>query len=99
MKQCLTYEQLKELSVSAQQKYTDWHLAKGYETGSLRTIGVLIWFLDEHLSGWWKIERSSTKDAWRIQAEHNTFNDEGYPELCDALWEVVKTILESKEQP
>ena len=101
MKQSITHEQFGGLSEQDKEKYLNWYSAKEKETGqnlvSYRIVGTFIWFLDEHLKGWWKIERSSTKDAWRIQAEHNTFNDEGQPELCDALWEAVKTILESEE--
>lgn len=103
MKQSITHEQFGELSEQTKEKYLDWYSAKEKETGqnlvSYRIVGTFIWFLDEHITGWWKIERSSTKDTWRVQAEYHTFNDEGYPELCDALWEAVKTILESETQP
>jgi hypothetical protein len=95
MKQYITSEQYNELSDEAKQKFVVWHLTQPIEATAYRSIGHLIWFLDEHITGWWKIERSSTKDAWRVQAEYVNFDDEGGPELCDALWDAVKMILES----
>lgn len=105
MKQCITHEQFGGLSEQAKEKYLNWYLEKEKETGqnlvSYRIVGTFIWFLDEHLPGWWKIERMSkraaTQDAWRIRTEHNEFIIKGSPELCDALWEAVKLLLESEE--
>lgn len=101
MKQRITQFQFEELSGPAQLHYVAWAFTKCQETGdhttAYRSIGHLIQFLDEHITSWWRIERSSTKDAWRVQAEYINFDDEGSPELCDALWDAVKMILESKQ--
>jgi hypothetical protein len=101
LKQSITQAQYEELSDQARQVYIAWTLAKSKETGDhttvYRSIGHLIWFLDEHITGWWRIERSSTKDAWRVQAAYTNFDDEGKPTLRDALWDAVKVILEDEE--
>lgn len=103
MKQFITQEQYDSLSDAAKQVYITWTLAKSQETGdhtvSYRSIGHLIWFLDDHLPGWWKIERATkqgtTEEVWRIRDECY-FDEREYVELCDALWEAVKLLLESE---
>lgn len=110
MKQFITSEQYDELSDAAKQGYIAWTLAKSQETGdytvSYRSIGHLIWFLDEHGDNWrgFEILRDMTEDdegvlvkeAWSVDVSYGKITTQAY-ELCDALWEAVKMILEDKQ--
>lgn len=97
MKQHITQEQFNELS-PAHAAYV-----KLWQAGStlLPTIGQMIAFIDEHTQGmgWWNIERAGGKRAWRLQSKYGDFDDDGKQELCDALWDGVKLLLEIVTTP
>lgn len=96
MKQHITKEQLDELK----DKTAIYRaFVKDKEHGYLLSIGQMIEFLDEHENikgmyfgsgsiGWeWENEESNL-DMFRTNKFPN--------ELCDALWEAVKEVLEKK---
>lgn len=101
MKQHITYEQMCELSPQARVKLTKWFWNK-IVSGPLPelvtrdeedvTIGQMIEFLDEHWGAW----QISSWQEWSITRHENgeTQYHNTEPELCDALWEAVKDILE-----
>jgi hypothetical protein len=109
MKQEITQEQFEELSPEQATNYLTWlHkksdvvsepsllvlIYKGTIAPPGRSIGQLIWFLDEHITGeWWNIEREGSKKGWRVQAKYTVFDENDMPELIDMLWEAVKTVL------
>jgi len=96
MKQQITQEQFEQLTPAQRVAYIEWTLKQGDPAHSYRTIGDLIHFIDEHFHvGWWHVERSELRDAWRVHAKYNEGPEQ--PELIDALWEAVKALLESRE--
>ena len=87
MKQYITVEQLEECENP--RRLMDWMTSHNY--GLLPNIGQMIEFLDENYRKEnlfvWAIDRS--KDKWELYSqEHESV------ELCDALWEAVKEVLE-----
>jgi hypothetical protein len=110
MKQQIAQWQYDSLSDQAKQKYIAWTLAKSEQecdyTTAYRTIGHLIWFLDEHGDNWrgFEIQRDMTEDdedvlvkeAWSVDVSYGKYATQAN-ELVDALWEVVKMILEGKQ--
>lgn len=95
MKQVLDAQQYDELSEPAKQTWLAWVEARGILPAIVHPIHYLIRFIDEHMEGAWQIERNSEKDAWRIETVWFT-DGQGEPELIDALWEVVKGLLEGE---
>ncbi len=95
MKQYITQEQYEELTDEQRQAFIAWTLAKGDHAVTYRSIGHLIWFIDDHIGkdGWWNIERGDYGKYWRVQAKYIEFDEDGSVELIDALWEAVKVLL------
>lgn len=99
MKQNISSKQLDELSDKAALKLGWWMANKGYIKENRKftiTIGQMVQFLDEHISGEINIVRTDS-DSWYILGN----NMETYPkgptdaiEPCDALWEACLEILE-----
>lgn len=86
MKQYITIEQLNELNKEQLVKFYTWVESKSYQR-DLISIGQLIEFLDKRKFPTYWISAIG-KDAGR----EGTY----YPsakELCNALWEAVKEIL------
>lgn len=108
MKQTITVEQLNELSKKGKERLTDWRWNKadpadrlpGSTISLTLSIGQLIEFLDDNGHDLYSIN-TEEKDGKRIKFMV-TFRDESMkhalfgnrPELCDALWEAVKEVLE-----
>lgn len=104
MKQFIEQSQYDGLSEQAKQKWLTWTFAKSDITHdysiAYRSIGHLIWFLDENMPyGWIQIKRDSEKTEWLVDHKYLELDEEGKPELIDALWEAVKAVLENEEQP
>lgn len=84
----------------------DWP-AKYYQT-VLLTIGEMIEFLSEKAMGGYDLKIIINEvgcSIWKCigNLQDNTLSklntsEDGVPELCDALWEAVKEILEKKEK-
>ena len=103
MKQHITTKQLKELSEKGKDELMKWFVGKLESNpdwddilvnpdGMLLSIGQMIEFLGnetESIScwedGWMVIERRGTKDKSYTKSE-----------LCDALWDAVKEVLNEK---
>lgn len=98
MKQQITLEQIKELSPKAKIRLRKFFFGHAIEP-RLLSIGELIQFLGEHkIHNFHPIDRCEEapgKNGWHVDVEFEdgflTFDEE---ELCDALWEAVKKILE-----
>ena len=100
MKQHITEEQLGELSEKGMEKWFDflWNtvLKKDTFRGTtnseiieLTTIGQMIEFLDENEIWFQKDEKS-----WDVWVQYQGAYTK--KELCDALWEAVKEVLNDK---
>lgn len=95
MKQHITADQLNELSDKAKEKLREWWSSEGKP---LLSIGQLIEFLDiyennfefEKMHGYWEIRRKLDLDYYQVK--------ETAQELCDALWQAVKEVLENQEE-
>lgn len=96
MKQYITYEQLNQLSHQGKQKLHEWLQNRQEWTPDPRpilidwvtlTIGQMIEFLDDHGVDYY--------DAFVKEWKSDGMEDR-YPasELCDALWNAVKDVLE-----
>ena len=95
MRQSTTPEQMANLSPVAKQRLNDWLKVKDY--GSIidgefipmvqLSIGVMIEFLDEH-----KFDEKHNEISARIYR----WETENKDELCDALFDAVREILEQK---
>lgn len=104
MKQNITLQQLNELGIPQKAKLAMYALKSGwakheeYENGGyidipLLSIGQMIEFLDEEGRLW--IEQEEAIDGeilkrYRVQSRNFEY---WRPELCDALWEAVKEVL------
>ena len=91
MKQQITRKQWQELSLGEQRKFQE---TLGH--GGFPTIGDMIEFLKEHCNDF-KIEYEDSNVSWRIYGsrhEYKSSNPYGDTELCNALWEAVKEVLE-----
>ncbi len=102
MKQHITKKQLDELSGEAEQRLHIWVLMHKYTSSwnaKKLNIGQMIEFLDDYL-----LEK---KDDWSIHVGRNgymfasakgTLRPQPHKgleiDLCDALWEAVKEVLE-----
>ena len=86
MKQQITDKQFDKLSEEAKDKLR----AKIWDCGNI-TIGHMIEFLDEHhyFNSFYKTIQPDTG-----QLKMLTWNEN--KELCDALWEAVKEVLNAK---
>lgn len=90
MKQRITVEQFNQLSKIGKEKLRQYFDARFKTTREAMylldfpTIGQMIEFLDEHKKGSW-INVFVDWDMEQIQNQNN---------VCDALWEAVKEILE-----
>ncbi len=67
----------------------------------LLNIGQLIAFLDERIHqqsvhGYWQMHCTGGGATWRVIHSPTMGSGNGFPELCDALWEAVKAHLEAK---
>lgn len=95
MKQEIAQSQFEELNEQQKKRYITWTLKKSTEnrdyTTVYRSIGHLIWFLDEHKDyvGWWGMTQA-VKGGWYLEGSHGLAEGE---ELVDALWEAVKIVL------
>jgi hypothetical protein len=84
VKQNITVEQLNELSKEQKDKLFRWMYSVKMETPCIAmSIGQMIEFLEEHdgIPLWERLKMIS--DSWKTRNE----------ELCDALWEAVKEVL------
>jgi len=88
----------------------DWNPTTGTEISfysrpdrlPILSIGQMIEYLDFYGShnDWWRIEREDSNIPWYIdftKMGSNPSREHYHEELCDALWEAVKDIL-NKEQ-
>ncbi len=104
MKQRITEEQYNELN--DKQKYT-WYKAMldaghhmivpNYDDGMLMlegfpSIGEMIEFLDINI-----IYLENEAGYWGVKTTEDLQDIEPVPELCDALWEAVKEVLNKHE--
>lgn len=88
-------------------RHQEWLLAQELDDSTqwtknvflpLLSIGQMIEFLDEHgMYDIHNVSRDVRGRVWKIQMKSDQFygdsNFEGYFELCDALWQAVKEIL------
>jgi hypothetical protein len=106
MKQHIIDEQFYSLTNKAQRRAYSWLDSKGYLDDPenyeqyLFSIGQMIEFLAEQYKSQWVLEISVRKDKTMIgthppEGDWTTYlsNDKDYRELCDALWQAVKEIL------
>jgi hypothetical protein len=97
MKQNITTKQLNELSEKGKDKLITWMMNCGYVTVEvnleedipLLSIGQMIEFLDEQF-----VELHQTSSFWGVRLKKNKYVVEKPKELCDALWQAVKEVLE-----
>jgi hypothetical protein len=111
MKQAITQKQYEELPPAARAKYIAWAVTKAQASGNYaeayRSIGHLIWFLDDHnlVAGDWYNAGLLCKQARRFrQAEEWEVYPNGVAgtvyeakELVDALWMAVKAVLAAED--
>lgn len=85
MKQRITFDQFAELDEEIAHNLLVWCTKHGYD--HMMYIGTMIEFLDEQgLSSWFNYRK-----AWYVNLDaKRVFKEE---ELCDALWEAVKEVL------
>lgn len=95
MKQHITPEQSDELSIEAHRKLAEWRRKNGYSNDRaelpLLTIGQMIEFLDED-NRWEMTEYKPFKHG----TGYKDIPWDNKQELCDALWEAVKEVLNDK---
>lgn len=90
MKQTITPEQLDELSEGGLYKLRDWlesiNIIEGLpaDRKPLLSIGQMIEFLDGH----------GAQAQFKLGIAIAKWSERDEPELCDALWEAVKEVLE-----
>lgn len=106
MKQHITEKQFQSLSEKAMERLADWAV-KHVEDELPRqlSIGQMIEFLDQYTdkSGygeWVKFGIFKNRDWAIFQCEHDEVPrrlGKEHKELCDALWEKVKDILENEK--
>lgn len=94
MKQHITNKQLIDLSMEAAQRLEVWLKAKGYP--QRLNIGQMIEFLaekevidEEFIYCQWELNNNCP--SWVVNSDGENYRSK---ELCDALWEAVKEILE-----
>lgn len=97
MKQHITKEQLDELNDKEKEKLRNWwfeHIQRTIRQDfpTLLSIGQMIEFLDDNKM-WLTIERLN--DGWGLFEDPRGRYD--HVELCDALFEVVKEVLEDEK--
>jgi hypothetical protein len=114
VKQRITQKQYEELSPEQRMAYIAWTLKKQNETSDYtevyRSIGHLIWFLDDHRATtnvtWeggfiarnYSRYRGEERDEWDVSGDgplYGKYYDA--KELVDALWEAVKSVLKREE--
>ena len=95
MKQNITPKQFNELSEKGKDKLWSW-IEAGHDSLNmpLLSIGQLIEFLDDtfldiNLDTW-----EDRGDFWQVTSLEKKFKETLEPELCDALWETVKEVLD-----
>ena len=94
MKQHITQEQLEELSGENREKIRNFCLSIGQMIEFLnkdRPHGTLIMCTEDI---------DSNKHGWRVVLQYTDTEVRKYPfipELCDALWEAVKEVLENED--
>lgn len=99
MKQHITVEQLNELSGKTQKTWWGFIIGdQNYHNGSemtiakKSTIGMMIEFLEERGYGI-MIDKMRKNKKWIVDIDKPMKYIEG-KELCDALWEAIKEVLE-----
>lgn len=97
MKQHISVEQLSELSDKSREKLEDYVFSNIIMTQKrfipLLSIGQMIEFLDEEC-GAWKMESWQEWEIVDTEMNKNITLSKS-AELCDALWNSVKEILEN----
>ncbi len=88
MKQCISRKQWQELTLGQQRKFQE---TLGH--GGFPTIGDMIEFLDESESIVDIAKKDEVTGKWFRVCWGERLID-NYDELCDALWEAVKGVLE-----
>lgn len=91
MKQEITRAQLGELSDKAIARFDQWMLHRGYVNEDM-TIGQMIELLEQESSGRFTGMFKVHSDEWDVDVSEPLNRVAG--ELCDALWEAVKEVLE-----
>lgn len=97
MKPNITQGQFDELPSAHKEILAHW---AGEGMNSTLSIADMIGILDERIGtigGWWQMKRAADKTAWRVDSKYILFAEDGSPELCDALWEAIKVLLEEAE--
>jgi hypothetical protein len=100
MKQEITKEQFNELSGQAQERLLQWVHEKQYDP--FLTIGQIMEFLDEYGQHRYGIDPLDTEDmphGWMVKVyapdvQEGFWYGTANKELCDALWEAVKEVVE-----
>lgn len=100
MKQHITIDQLKELSEKGKERYYGWvdnHVEIGRPRDIFLSIGQMIEFIKE--SGG-SMSITLWDEGWTVTWNNNKGLVEPmfYDELCDALWEAMKQVLESQQE-
>lgn len=114
MKQSITQQQWDELTAEQHAKYIEWTVKKSQETGDYttvyRSIGHLIWFLNDHHAtdnAWWDggfisrqevVEDRKTSINWCVYNAGKYHINCNAPDLVDALWDAVKVVLKEGKQ-
>lgn len=106
MKQHISQKQLAELTGKERSKWVTYLESRNMfgKTYVLSNIGIMIEFLDEEqekgseVVTWIMLSKGS--HSWSVGTFGNVFMeingiDTQCPELCDALWECVKQVLEN----
>ena len=101
MKQHITIDQWRELSKEQQNYLIEWYIKREHDdlsTIPFFTIGEMIEFLKDktgecNIHSWTMVD-SQEKNIWTI-----TSHCQKAEELCDALWEVIKRVLENLNLP
>lgn len=102
MKQHITIEQYNELSDGEKNLLSYWvvdhpngccapHITEIYDGDALLNIGQMIEFLDERYENF---DLATGGSGWMVYYKKGVY--ETQEELCDALWEAVKEVLEKK---
>ena len=102
MKQEITKEQFNELSGQAQERLLQWVQEKHYDP--FLTMGQLLEFLDEYRQHRYGIDPVATDDmshGWMVKVyapdvQKGFWYGTANQELCDALWEAVKEVVEQR---
>lgn len=102
MKQYITIKQLNELTEKGKNKLLSYLFPGDYwgnikerlsDIPKILSIGRMIEFLKKH--GWFHIEtQHDPVFYWDVVIDHKGYGGAMHEDLCDALWETIKQILE-----